>query len=349
MSENQTTQEQPQEKVSWVARKMETLKSSKVYKIYKFLISSAAVSFVVSAVVFVYGQIRKEQISADVVGNLHSISSNLVEVQNSVSTRYLGIFPDYLEEVNGLLSHRNQKDTVVIFEDVLYYGILSKPENFIKMNHMLLSHADQGGKVTIAYYNVEPPFNMTFHRMIREQRINTRFFGDVAREVDSLRRDSLRRAERRQFSDAEICEKYFDKTRSLDPGAFTKNVDKYLKPLAGKSKFDDELGRELEQMYVRMDSIKTHYLDKPKKEIRFKDYEEMYIGMSEQLIDVYKAHGIELIPLNDYLMMSCWLVGGQAVLAFPSKYATDEIGFYSQDPAFSKYIKTMLKGVKGHY
>ena len=49
-------------------------------------------------------------------------------------------------------------------------------------------------------------------------------------------------------------------------------------------------------------------------------------------------------------MMSCWLtkVGDseKAIFAFPSKYSTDEIGFTSQDKAFSKYIHTMLNGIK---
>ena len=50
--------------------------------------------------------------------------------------------------------------------------------------------------------------------------------------------------------------------------------------------------------------------------------------------------------MNEYLTMSCWLVRDKTVLAFPSKYATEEIGFISQDKAFVDYIHTMLVGVR---
>ena len=341
MSENNPQETSRKEHRKRMARAMLFIRNSKVYKVYQFLVTSASVSFLVGVIVFVFGQVNDARTSAELVGNLQNISTNLLDVQNSVTTRYLGIFPDYLTEVNSLLSQRSKKDTVVIFEDVLYYGILSKPESFIRMNHMLLSHADQGGKVTIAYYDVN---GRTFHRMIREQRIDPMFFGNLNSEMDSLRR-----VERRHFSDSALCEKYFSKTRTLDPTAFARNVDKYLAPLHGKVEFDDAIGKELDQVYFKVDSVKAHYLGKPKDQIRFSDYENMYREMSEFLIDEYKSHGIELIPLDEYLVMSCWLVAGKAVLAFPSKYATDEIGFYSQDPAFSKYIKTMLKGVRRQY
>lgn len=318
--------------VSWV-------RHSVLYKIFQFIVSSAAVSLLITIIIFVVEQREDAYRTESMINNLEDISNNLLDVQNSVSTRYLGIFPDYLQEVNALLDEMTPRDSVVIFEDVLYYGILSRPENFIRMNHMLLSHADNGGKVTIAYYDIE---GRTFHRMIREQRINPCFWGDMDAELDSMRR-------KRKFDDSEVCEKYFNKSREKNFESFSRNVDRYLSRLQGRISYDDDLGRELEQIYVKMDSVKTYYLGKPKRQIAFADYEDMYKGMSRLLIEKYLAHGIELIPLDEYLTMTCWLVSGRAVLAFPSKYATDEIGFYSKDPAFSKYISTMLNGVRGYY
>lgn len=318
--------------VSWV-------KNSFLYKIFQVIVSSAAVSLLISIIIFVVEQREDAYRTENMINNLEDISGNLLDVQNSVSTRYLGIFPDYLREVNSLLEDMTQRDSVIIFEDVLYYGILSRPENFIRMNHILLSHVDNGGMATIAYYDIE---GRTFHRMIREQRINPCFFGAMEAELDSLRRN-------RKFDDSEVCEKYFRKSRDKNYESFSRNIDRYLSLLQGRISYDDELGKELEQMYVKMDSVKTHYLGKPKRQVSFADYENMYKGISRLLIEKYQAHGIELIPLDEYLTMTCWLVSGQAVLAFPSKYATDEIGFYSKDPAFSKYIYTMLKGVKGYY
>ena len=73
--------------------------------------------------------------------------------------------------------------------------------------------------------------------------------------------------------------------------------------------------------------------------------------MSNTISDFFAQNeNIELIPLNENMMMSCWLsdINGdeKAIFAFPSKYSTDEIGFISQDGAFSKYIRTMLNGIK---
>ena len=99
-------------------------------------------------------------------------------------------------------------------------------------------------------------------------------------------------------------------------------------------------------MCIRIDSIKIFYLRRDEDDITFADYKAMYKAMSEEVTQLYTKYGFELIPLNDYLMMSCWLAGDKIIFAFPSKYNTDEIGFSSQDPAFSKYVRTMLNGVK---
>ena len=107
-------------------------------------------------------------------------------------------------------------------------------------------------------------------------------------------------------------------------------------------------------MCVDIDSIKRHHIGngKPIESIHFCDYEQMYRSMSETIAKYYTQYGFDLIPLDEYLTMSCWMIregghnGVKTVLAFPSKYSSDEIGFYSQDEAFSKYIGTMLEGVR---
>ena len=322
-------------------RFVNAFKRSFIYKIVQFIISSAAVSLMITLVIFAVEQKEDEERTESMIDNLEDISGNLMAVQNSVSTRYLGIFPDYLAEVNNLLAEREPDSEIVIFEDVLYYGILSKPEDFTRMNHMLLSHVDGGGKATIVYYD---PQGWTFSRVIRESRIAPEYFVSI---------DQERRALGRRASEEEISlinEKYFSLTRDKDPKAFERNVNSYLAPLRTHSDYNDALGLELNSLYQQLDSVKTRCLGgKPYSEVTFNDYMDMYRGMTRLLEKEYRAHGVELIPIDEYLTMTCWLVSGQAVLAFPSKYATEEIGFYSKDPAFSKYINTMLEGVRGYY
>ena len=84
--------------------------------------------------------------------------------------------------------------------------------------------------------------------------------------------------------------------------------------------------------------------------ITFKDFVEMYKSMDLQIKKHYtrneRSNFIELIELKEFLTMSCWLVRDKAILAFPSKYSSQEIGFSSQDNAFVDYIHTMLVGVR---
>lgn len=81
-------------------------------------------------------------------------------------------------------------------------------------------------------------------------------------------------------------------------------------------------------------------------DITFFDFENMFVEITKEIELLYSNYGFECIPLNDNLIMSCWMSGDKMIFAFPSKYNTDEIGFSSQDPAFSKYIRTMLDGVR---
>ena len=104
-------------------------------------------------------------------------------------------------------------------------------------------------------------------------------------------------------------------------------------------------------MCQQLDDVMHTYLNKPYNEICYVDFKNMYKDMTKTIVQLYKTQpNIEMLPLNESLMMSCWLTkigdSERAVFAFPSKYSTDEIGFFSQDPAFSDYIHTMLDGIK---
>lgn len=104
-------------------------------------------------------------------------------------------------------------------------------------------------------------------------------------------------------------------------------------------------------MCKEIQKIKEKYLKKDINKISFNDFEMMDREISMVIAEAYKIRNINLVPLDEYLTMSCWMIkygntsGIKAVLAFPSKYSSDEIGFYSQDEAFSRYISTMLNGL----
>lgn len=149
----------------------------------------------------------------------------------------------------------------------------------------------------------------------------------------------------------ELCDKYFKATIANDLKKFSDNIDGFLgSDLISFGENENSQGAAMaKDMCLEIQKIKVKYLKKNKKQITFKDFEDMNREISTVIADAYKKRNIKLVPLDEHLTMSCWMVKSttnmKAVLAFPSKYSSDEIGFYSQDDAFSKYIFTMLDGI----
>ena len=283
-----------------------------------FFAKSAVFSLLLTVGFFVIKQIQQTQQQQKQI-------EQLKDIKDALSTRSLGIFPSYIADINQLMSVSAPTDSVVIFEDVLYYGFISKPEEFKKLNHSLVARADAGSDITIAYYDVEG--GGAFDMMLIDQLIGKRELG--------ILRDSSKR------------EKAFQEKRERNLKAFEAKINKYLAQLQDKQYLADSVSVELEEMYGRMDSVKTSCVGKKnKRDITYSDYRRMYQDISREMIRTFTTHGIKMVPLKDYLTMSCWMVGHKAVIAFPSKYSTDEIGFISQDEAFHKYIKKMLEGVQ---
>ena len=334
----------------------------KILNVLATFLKSAIVGMLFAILCFIYDVYRdKEQDK-----KLEESVSKLAKIEQSLSTRYLGIFPEYINEIGNLFDGIDPADTIIIFEDVLYYGIKSRPVEFRKFNEQLMRHALSGGHITIAYYDVakdpsKPASSNIFHKMIIESRIN----GNYINIMDDERRTEFRKLrENNQLGqpglsaaiDSALCEKYFDMTRRDNPAKFKKDIDVYLSDELLRGSVVNETTTAYENIVhdlcMDIDAVKHHYLDKDPNTITFADYENMYRAMGQKIVDCYVKNGINLVPLDEYLTMSCWLVksghnnnGIKAILAFPSKYSTDEIGFYSQDEAFATYITTMLDGV----
>lgn len=346
------------------------LKSSKGYDILATFIKSAAVGLLFAAICFVYDIYHDKQQDRQLeesIGRLANIEESVVqleEIKQSLSTRYLGIFPTYISQISTLFENLVPSDSVVIFEDVLYYGIKSRPDDFYNLNVQLFEHALKNGSITVAYYDsrissTKPIMDDLFHKMIIESRIGTKyqasFFTERSQKIDSLSNIRMLNLTLSRQVDSVLCEKYFAATRNDDIAKFESDVVAYLsdKLIDHDTANLSEAERITYEMCVKIDSVKKHHLgDKPLESILFSDYEQMYRNMSEIIVSYYNKYHFDLVPLDEYLTMSCWMVqrgghkGVKTVLAFPSKYSSDEIGFYSQDEAFSKYIGTMLDGVR---
>lgn len=341
---------------NWLKR----IKGTRGVELLSTFIKSAAVGLLFAVLCFVYDvyhdSAQDKQLEASI--------AKLANIEQSLSTRYLGIFPEYITEIGTLFSDLKSTDSIVIFEDVLYYGIKSRPKEFYNVNKQLFEHSIRDGFIAVAYYNYDNTARSSiFHKMIIESRIDPKYHPIMAErrreELSRLMNDtvlSMDNSKAFRKVDSVLCEEYFAATRNDDPEKFRKDIEAYLKNDLINLETTINTPAELVtyEMCVQLDSVKHQYLGngKPVESILFSDYEQMYRSISGIIADYYSKYNMDLIPLDEYLTMSCWMVqngnqkGVKTVLAFPSKYSSDEIGFYSQDEAFSKYIGTMLEGVR---
>lgn len=363
----------------------------------RMILDSATFALLLSIALFSYEMISSAKETDEIV-------DNLIDIQSSLSTRYLGLFPEYIDNINNLLgdaieeqSKAEIRDSVIIFEDVLYYGIRSDANGFRKMIENLMTLTNNGCHITMAYYDTK---GMPFKRMIRDKLIAYEFqkgyrndmnsyrmridrfsrergkldeelskeeFDEKMRELinqhfdNYLKENPARAASMPQLMkniysyrlvDSLLSEQYYRETRDADRKAFSGMVTSLLKPLPQNAEATDATSLRINQLCSQLDEIKFNYMNKAHSEITYHDFHNMYRDITLAIVDLLKQQpNIELLPLNESLMMCCWMtsINGreQAIFAFPSKYSTDEIGFISQDVAIARYIHTMLKGVKG--
>jgi len=308
--------------------------------IYKFIVVASPFGLVLS-ILFFWIQAKD---SKELVGNL-------MHIEQSLSTRHIGIFPDYLDKINKLLSEtsREKEETtkIIVFQDVLFYGAFYNGTAFKEMVEHLSELADKGRKIVIAYYDNSGDMRAgrMFREVVQESWIRQQDLKKLPIErrelMAELRKEEKSREHVFATADSVVNEKYFAYYRDNERKEFSERIAGILKPFYNKTKNEDEL-------FLKIDSIKQACLDKPVHTIMFSDVYQMYYQVTEELKFYFERHHIRLIPLNTYLTMSCWSNGEKALFAFPGKFAADEIGFISQDRAILRYIETMLEGVESN-
>ena len=306
--------------------------------IYKFIVILSPFGLILTIAFFMIQTKESEQ-----------LVNNLMRIEQSLSTKHIGIFPDYLDNINKLLSEtsRKQEDSakIIIFQDVLFYGAFYNGHAFKEMICQLSELSNSGRKIVIAYYDnsQDRRRGRMFREVVRESWMRQQDLGKLAQErrdlMSSLRNDNMQRDKIFHVADSIVNEKYFASYRNIEWSEFSKRIETILIPFYDEAKKDNPL-------FFRIDSIKNQYLNKQPHAIRFEDVYEVYYQVTEELKVFFKSHNIQLVPLNDYLTMSCWSNGEKVLFAFPGKFAAEEIGFISSDHAILHYIDTMLEGVK---
>ena len=303
-------------------------------KIYKTMVVLSPFGLILSIAFFLV-QAKESKI----------LVGNLTQIEQSLSTRFIGIFPDYLDKINKLLAEtpHSPKDTskVIIFEDVLFYGAFYNGAAFKEMVQLLTNLSDKGKRIVIAYYDSGDDMRTArmFREVIQESWMRPQDIRNLARErralMGELRKENPSGRSLFSTADSIISEKYFAYYRDQERKEFSERIKKILVPLYDKDN----------QIFNNIDNLKNTYLNQPVNQITFHDIYTMCKQVTEELKVYYEQHGIKLIPLNNYLTMSCWSNGERVLFAFPGKYAADEIGFISHDNAILQYIEIMLAGL----
>ena len=321
----------------------ERFSKNTAYKILTFIVTSAPFAMLLSIAFFGYEMYKNDKESDEMI-------SNLRQIEQSLSTRHIGIFPGYLDEINKLLAEtpRESKDTskIIIFEDVLFYGAFYNGAAFKDMIQQLTELSNNGKKIIIAYYDNSKKWRegRMFREVVQESWMWQSDLSRLAQErstiLDSLQSENSNRRDNILIADSIVSEKYFAYYRDDRRGEFSEKRKNILIP------FDDTGGKE-DNLFKRIDDIKNAYIGKPEHNITFHDIYTMYDLITEELKSFfYYQNNIRTISLNSYLTMSCWSNGEKVLFALPGKFAADEIGFISHDRAILRYIETMLQGVE---
>ena len=216
-------------------------------KFFTLVSNSASFALLLSILFFSYESIENSKETEEVTNNLVGIQESLdplvgslADIESSLSTRYLGIFPEYIGNINNLLAEAKStnvnshvSDTVIIFEDVLHYGVLSDPAGFKKLMRNLLDLSMNGCQVTIVHYN---PDGMQFKQMVTDELIPSDVqlaYRNERRALSQLARDTAS-FQHWMSKEGTIIEKYFGKNYDLENESDQKLVMDIIKGGSGR-------------------------------------------------------------------------------------------------------------------
>ena len=171
---------------------------------------------------------------------------NLTHIEQSLSTRFIGIFPDYLDKINQLLSETpsSPKDTteIIIFEDVLFYGAFYNGTAFKEMVQQLTDLSNKGKKIVIAYYDngEDMRSGRMFREVIQESWMRPQDVRKLPQErrvlIGKLRKKNISYRNMFAVTDSIVSEKYFAYYRDHERKEFSERIKNILVPFYNYNK-----------------------------------------------------------------------------------------------------------------
>ena len=238
-------------------------------------------------------------------------------VLTSVNTRYIGVFPDFINHVNTLLSEAENK--IIIFEDVLSYGMFSCPEQFHETISILRSQLYDNKKPMKVYFVI-------YNSDLCKEKDVEQWLG-IRLNIDRLSNE--KREER------------FQKTISGNIAEFQAKYDKFVN-------YDFSEEKDKVSSFEDLQQIKKQNLPDSITFLTYKNFTTTLEEMRKILFSTFEKAGkrrCEIIESPTRHIMHCWLIDNrQIIYSFPTQDGgVTEIAFRSQDHAIISLINQKLE------
>ena len=258
---------------------------------------------------------------------------------DSISTRYVGEFPATMGQINKLLL--DATESIVIFEDVLGYGMFSEPDEFHKYLTILdKKSADGKLKLEIVIYNNDVNLRTTKMQFVGSKYIEK--FRSLRNEKDSAK----------TIEEREIV---INKMVVFRDSIFTE----YLKENKKKWEyflnydFSNEKGQEGKNGYTQLDKSKNIFKDRDVESIKFLEFYDMLVDFDKKIETILTAGGgrsnVKIETVGIMHTMNCWLTKGKdtkAIFGFTRGFGSSEIAFTTIDPQLIAHINSLKISMK---
>ena len=243
---------------------------------------------------------------------LEEQTSQLEKITSTLPTRCIGRFPYFISDINDLLENVisenfSKENNIVIFQDVLTYGLYSNPKEYERLVSNLLKLRSRRYKVSIFVYNDE----------LKDKNRLVQFCNRMSDDVFHMQEE-----EKCNLLQKELVKDSIYNTFIEYP-------------------FGDNDGNILYELRnIRDDLREVPSLTYGKF---FEMLDEMENIIHNDVFSTEKYDNFNIIECKVKFNVHCWSNGKNTIFSLPRCYEADEIGFITRDADFLDYIQTMYK------
>jgi len=238
------------------------------------------------------------------------------ELTDSISTRYIGEFPKHLSDINKMIDKAEKE--IIIFQDVIGYGIFSQPKEFHKFMTTLVQKNAIPITIKVCIYTSK----------LYEETREYQFIGFE----DAYNYKKLKNSDSSAAS--EMREKLFIKKKNENKFKKSRyeNFVNFFSKNAGNLNYDKD-----SVIYKIVTGLPSY------ENITYDVFNDALSKIQNYLFLYCKEYlKFSIEPVDRMHVMNCWMIDGKkAIFGFPINYNADEITFTTNDAHITKYVSDM--------